>query len=302
MAGGTGDTLIAGPWEHRKVVANGIRFHVTLGRREDLTRPLVLLVHGFGQFWWTWRHQLPVLDQAGYRVAALDLRGYGASDKTPHGYDPRTTATDVAGVVRSLGHRTAVLVGHGWGGMTAWDTAAHAPAQVAALATVAAPHPLAFPWRTTWRHLAFCQLPLLPEQRLMAANSTYLATLLGASTGPNGDQRDPEAARRYAQALHHWPSPQRALAYPRTFIRHRFGSTARDHRRALRRGVDVSVLSVHGRADPLVPLAAMTAGGEHTRGPHQVVDLPGVGHLPHEESPVAVNAALLDWLATLDLT
>ena len=75
--------LIEGPWRHRELTANGIRFHLATGERFTRDRPLVLLLHGFGEFWWAWRHQLPVLDAAGVSVAALDLRGYGATDKTP---------------------------------------------------------------------------------------------------------------------------------------------------------------------------------------------------------------------------
>ena len=93
---------VDGPWEHRFVSANGARFHVA----EAGDGPLVLLLHGFPQFWWAWRHQMPALADAGYRVAAMDLRGYGACDKPPRGYDPLTLAADVAGVIRSLGERT----------------------------------------------------------------------------------------------------------------------------------------------------------------------------------------------------
>ena len=110
--------LPEGPWTHRQVAANGARFHVV----EAGEGPLVLLLHGFPMFWWTWRRQLPALAEAGYRAVAMDLRGYGGSDKTPRGYDPFTLSGDVAGVVRSLGSATATLVGHGWGGLLAWTT------------------------------------------------------------------------------------------------------------------------------------------------------------------------------------
>ena len=101
-----------GPWTHRDVSANGIRFHIV----EAGTGPLVILLHGFGQYWRSWRYQLPGLAQAGFRVVAPDLRGYGDTDKTPRGYDAFTLADDVAGLVRGLGERDAVLVGHGYGG------------------------------------------------------------------------------------------------------------------------------------------------------------------------------------------
>ena len=99
MAGaGVRDILLDGPWRHRDIAANGIRFHVALGEQFSPRRPLVVLLHGFGEFWWAWRHQIPALDAAGFSAAAMDLRGYGASDKTPSGYDPQTTAFDVTGV------------------------------------------------------------------------------------------------------------------------------------------------------------------------------------------------------------
>src|SRR5919108_3064010 len=107
--------LVEGPWTHRVVRANGIALHVA----ELGTGPLVLLLHGFPEFWWSWRHQLVGLAEAGYRVVAPDLRGYGASDKPPRGYDGYTLAGDIAGLVRALGERKAVLVGCGYGGLLA---------------------------------------------------------------------------------------------------------------------------------------------------------------------------------------
>ena len=89
--------LVDGPWTHRDVNANGIRLHIA----EAGTGPLVLLLHGFPEFWWCWRHQLVALADAGYHVVAPDLRGYGASDKPPRGYDAPTLAADVAGLVRA---------------------------------------------------------------------------------------------------------------------------------------------------------------------------------------------------------
>ncbi|MDQ2624503.1 MAG: alpha/beta hydrolase, partial [Actinomycetota bacterium] len=105
--------LVEGPWRHEFVPANGSRFHVAVAGPDDRETPLVVLLHGFPQCWWAWRHQIPALGAAGYRVAAMDLRGTGASDKPPLGYDAVTLARDVAGVIRSLGSQRAVVVGHG---------------------------------------------------------------------------------------------------------------------------------------------------------------------------------------------
>ena len=109
MAGNGGSPIyVDGPWSHRPVTANGTRFHIA----EAGEGPLVLLLHGFPQFWWTWRAQLEALSAAGYRAVAADLRGYGGSDKPPRGYDLITAASDAAGMVRALGEANAVVVGH----------------------------------------------------------------------------------------------------------------------------------------------------------------------------------------------
>ena len=117
---------IDGPWRHLEVHANGIRFHVVEAESSDASstpvteRPLVILLHGFGSFWWSWRHQLRGV--FGARVVAVDLRGYGGSDKPPRGYDGWTLAGDTAGLVRALGHKAATLVGHADGGLVCWGS------------------------------------------------------------------------------------------------------------------------------------------------------------------------------------
>ncbi|BCJ27685.1 hypothetical protein Asera_17930 [Actinocatenispora sera] len=120
--------LVDGPWTHRFVGANGSRFHVV----EAGTGPLVLFLHGFPETWYGWRHQLTALADAGYRAVAVDLRGYGASDKPPRGYDGYTMSADVDGLIRALGERDAVLVGHDLGGLVAWMAAAFHPRGYAA--------------------------------------------------------------------------------------------------------------------------------------------------------------------------
>jgi pimeloyl-ACP methyl ester carboxylesterase len=298
MAGaGVRDILIEGPWRHRDIAANGARFHVATGLSTTPDRPLVLLLHGFGEFWWAWRHQIAALDEAGFSVAAMDLRGYGASDKTPRGYDPQTTASDVAGVIRSLGHRSAVIVGHDWGGMAAWATAAFAPEQVKALVSVAAPHPLAFPWRRGLRQLAFFQVPLMPERRIMADDGAYIEELLRSRAAPGSAFLSSTDARHYRDALMLWPSPHCALEYQRIFVRNQFRRAGADYRRALRVPLTVPLLSVHGQADQLVPVSAMAAAEAQVNARHELISLPDVGHLPHEEAPSDVNRLLVSWLA-----
>src|ERR1700730_17690142 len=103
--------MLDGAWTHRFVSANGTRLHIA----EAGAGPLVLFLHGFPEFWGAWRDQITALADAGFRAVAVDLRGYGASDKPPRGYDGYTMASDVTGLIQALGERDATLVGSGHG-------------------------------------------------------------------------------------------------------------------------------------------------------------------------------------------
>ena len=229
----------------------------------------------------------------------MDLRGYGASDKTPRGYDPQTTALDVTGVIKSLGFSTAVLVGHDWGGIAGWTTLAYAADPVRAFVSVAAPHPLAFPWQVNLPTLAFFQLPLFPERRIMADDGLYIEEFLRGRAADGAGFLTAEEARHYRDALMLWPSPHCALEYQRMFVRNQIRSAGRDFRRALRQPKAIPLLSIHGQEDRLVPLAAMAAAERWLVARHDLISLPGVGHLPHEEDPPAVTTAIIDWLKAL---
>src|ERR1700748_929120 len=147
-------TRIDGPWRHLDVHANGIRFHVVEATSDgkDTTaptaQPLVIMLHGFGSFWWSWRHQLRGL--SGARVVAVDLRGYGGRDKPPRGYDGWTVAGGNGGLSGALGPSAAAL-GTSWaplrgqadGGLVCWATSVLHPRLVRAIAVVSSPHPAA---------------------------------------------------------------------------------------------------------------------------------------------------------------
>jgi pimeloyl-ACP methyl ester carboxylesterase len=292
---------VPGPWSHRRVAANGARFHVA----ELGDGPLVLLVHGFPEFWWAWRHQIPPLAEAGYHVAAMDLRGFGGSDKTPRGYDAVTVSGDIAGVVQSLGHRDAVVVGHGWGGYFGWSTAVLHPEHVRGLAVLGMAHPLRM--RDALRspaqiraaaHLFGFQVPLAPERRLVRAGGVEVERILRAWSAPGRDFPDDEAAARYRDALSIWPAPHCALEYHRWVVRSLVRTDGRRFAARMVERVTVPVLQIHGRLDPTV-LPATVAGSEaFAAGPYRRVELE-CGHYPHEELPEVVTGELLSWLATL---
>src|SRR5579872_2966894 len=127
-------------WQHREIVTNGIRMHyVTQGEG-----PLIVLLHGFPEFWFCWHNQIGFLADLGYTVVAPDLRGYNDTDKPRTGYDVPTLLADIAGLIQQLGYKSATIVGHDWGGALAWCLAIQYPNMAERLIIMNAPHPGAF--------------------------------------------------------------------------------------------------------------------------------------------------------------
>lgn len=287
--------LIEGPWRHRFVSANGARFHVA----EIGEGPLVILLHGFPQFWWSWRHQLVGLSAAGYRVAAMDLRGYGASDKPPRGYDTPTLAADVAGVIRSLGEPDAVVVGHDWGAWIAWSMPSMAPKVTRAVAAVSMPHPLrmraAMRRPAQLRALSYVgafQLPLLPERVVRRGDAVTKA--LHDLSGPGWPT--PEEVERYRTAIGIPFAAHSALEYYRWVVRSSVRGDGRRFAQSMRAPIGVPVLQVHGSLDPVLFARSARGSSRWVVGPYQWKQLDGVGHFVPEEAPETLNALLVDWL------
>lgn len=158
------------------VRVNGIELHyVTRG-----TGPLVLLLHGFPEFWYSWRHQIPALAEH-YTVVALDQRGYNESAKPEWGYETDVLVADVVEVIKALGYERAILVGHDWGGVVAWATAISYPQRIERLIVLNAPHPAIFAeqlrtnpeQRRKSLYMGFFALPFLPE--LLLSRNDYAA-------------------------------------------------------------------------------------------------------------------------------
>jgi pimeloyl-ACP methyl ester carboxylesterase len=308
----TGVVEIPGPWQHRYVAANGARFHVVEAARDrtDDKAPLVLLLHGFPEFWWAWRAQLPALAAAGYRAAAMDLRGYGGSDKPPRGYDPVTLAGDVSRVVKALGARRAVIVGQGWGGYVGWTAAALHPREVSGLCAVSAPHPRELlPLMLTGArsprtagavaHVLAMQAPFVPERRLSRAASTYVGDHLRSWSSPVSGFPDADVVRTYHDALRLWPAAHCALEYHRWLARSRLRPDGRRYNALMDPPITVPVCVVHGADDPAVPVGLAERSGRRVAAPFEAHVLPRTGHFPHEEDTEAFNATLLHWLGTL---
>ncbi|MGH2462001.1 MAG: alpha/beta fold hydrolase [Candidatus Limnocylindria bacterium] len=166
------------------VEANGIRFHAEV----DGEGPLVLLLHGFPQFSYMWRHVLPALAERGYRAVAPDTRGIGETGRPSRIADYRLQilGDDVAALIEALGERKAHLIGHDWGGLIAWETALAHPEVVDRLITVNGPPAHIAPrgWRARLRQLArswyafYFALPWSPERFLTRRHAAIMPRLV----------------------------------------------------------------------------------------------------------------------------
>jgi pimeloyl-ACP methyl ester carboxylesterase len=302
--------LVPGPWRHRFVAANAARFHVAEIEPDDAggsadapPAPLVVLLHGFPQNWWAWRAQLPALAAAGYRAAAMDLRGAGASDKPPSGYDMATLTQDVAGVIRSLGAQDAVVVGHGLGGIVAWSMAGLQPEVTRAVGAVSALHPVrmhassvvrAMLARSTARRLAFAQLPWFPERRMTRGD--LVARVLTEWGAP--DWASPDLVDTYRAAARIPFAAHSVMEILRWLVRSTPRVDGQRYLAAMRQPVRVPVLQVHGTADRAIPLRVASWGNG---APYRFESVPGAGHFLPEEAPEETTRLLLAWLERLDL-
>jgi pimeloyl-ACP methyl ester carboxylesterase len=266
--------------------------------------PLVLLLHGFPQVWWAWRAQLTALPAAGFRVVAPDLRGYGASDKPPRGYDLPTLSADVAALIKALGEQDAVVVGHDWGGLLAWTTAVLHPRSVRRLVVLSMAHPrrlrasmLDRRQRRASRYALHFQLPRLPERRLRRADDDPVAELMRHWSGPEWvDTPDfAEAVDRYRSALRIPQAAYGAMEYHRWAGRSQLRPDGLRYARRMAAPVTAPTLQLHGELDRCVLVSSARGSGRYVAGSYEWRQLPGVGHFPHEESPEKISRAIAGW-------
>jgi len=178
--------------QFKRRVGNNVTLHVAEAGPES--GRLVVLLHGFPEFWYGWRHQIDALAGAGYRVVVPDQRGYNLSDR-PGGraaYDLDLLAKDVLGLAKSLGRETFLLVGHDWGAIVGWWIASQYPGHLERFAALSAPHPAVWmdamrnlpEQRRRSRYVRVLRLPWLPEFLLRRRNFKALADALRKTRRP----------------------------------------------------------------------------------------------------------------------
>ena len=196
--------------EDTTIQTNGVRLHVMQAGPKN--GPPVVLLHGFPEFWYGWRKQIPALVASGYRVIVPDQRGYNLSDK-PAGikaYRLHELVNDVVGLIDTLDYQKVNLVGHDWGALVAWAMGIWQPARLHRLGILNVPHPAVIPrfltrdpeqLRRSWYVFAF-QLPWLPERLLTADNYRRAERILRGSGKTHTFTR--EDIEKYKQA---WSQP-----------------------------------------------------------------------------------------------
>lgn len=315
-----------GEWQSRTADVGGLRIHYV----EQGTGPLVLLCHGFPENWLSWRHQIPALAAAGYRVVAPDLRGFGET-AGPHevsAYDMPSLVEDLTGLMDALGEKTAVLVGHDFGASLAWHAALLAPQRFSALAILSVPYQPPGPVPPTqalrqamggrFHYMLYFQEPGVAEQDLEPQMARFLKSMYHTASAAAQPEWPQLAARAHATRLLDWlidakepPSwmteaefqyclaqfTRNGLARPLNWYRNLDATWARMKGFADAKITHPTVF-ISGALDPVTfgVRAAVDQMTVTVPGLRRRVTVPTCGHWTQQEQPQAVNRELLSFL------
>lgn len=269
---------------HHYADSNGVRIHyASVG-----TGPLVVMIHGWPDFWFSWHHQMAALSGS-FRVVAVDLRGYNLSDQ-PEGdaqYRFPLLLGDVAAVIRDCGVEKATVVGHDWGGAIAWGVAARMPAMVERLIICNLPHP-----RGLSRELAHnpAQQAASAYARVFQQEGSEKALsveLLLSIVGP----KDPEVKALYEEAFAKSNFKAMMAYYRQNYPRPPYEEDTSPVTK-----LAMPVLQFHGLDDPALLPGALAGTQEWIEQDWTLVTVPGAGHWVHHEAPALVSGTMLDWL------
>jgi pimeloyl-ACP methyl ester carboxylesterase len=293
---------------HGYAQVGDVRLHYAESGERD--RPLVLLLHGFPEFWYSWRHQLAALGER-FHAVAPDLRGYNLSDKPDKVEDYRIgkLMDDVTGLIRHFGARRAGVVGHDWGAAIAWALAEFFPDYVSKLSALQVPPGAVWAANMTWRqalaswYMLFFQLPRLPEWRIGAKDFAGLERMF-KTTARGGTFTDSDIALYKEMLKRRSVSGETsALTGGVNYYRANFSLLSRNLTSVSRRGkrprarVRVPTLFVYGERDAFVMPETVRDVGSYVDAPFREVRLARAGHWVQQEYPNEVSAALLGFLS-----
>lgn len=290
--------------EERFIATNGIKLHTMI---VGSGKPLILL-HGFPDFWYSWRKQIPVLSKD-FRVIVPDLRGYNKSSK-PEGVDNYSTSLlvkDILGLIEALGESKAVILAHDWGGHIAWNLAMMAPEKVSNLVIINCPHPVplleAF-WSMRFQQLQkswyvfFFQIPTIPEEILSRNNYEVLQRMiLGSITKQAFEEGD---MAKYIEA---WSQPGSLTAsinyYRANWNIRQIFSVKKEHQEGFIERfpkIKCPTLVIWGEQDIALDRSLTYGLEEYIEGPYKIVFHPEYGHWVHIEASELVNNAIKSFL------
>lgn len=285
----------------RTVQANGLTFTIDeAGQGDDVA----LLLHGFPESRYSWRHQLPLLAQMGWRAVAPDLRGYGDSSR-PKGrkaYRLEHLVEDTAGLFDAMGARRRLLIAHDWGALVAWVFAIEKRLPLDGLIIMNVPHPAAYArvirqgpaqWLKSW-YVMFFQLPVLPELALTAGGARAVGQ---AFRGMAVDKsRFPDAVLDHYRSNALQPGAVTAMV---NYYRANLGALGHYGRPGPK--IEVPTLMVWGEEDTALGVE-LTEGYEPLVADFTLERLPGVSHWVQQEAPEAVNERMARWLKAKGLS
>jgi pimeloyl-ACP methyl ester carboxylesterase len=258
---------------------------------------LVLLLHGFPEFWYSWRHQLAALSDE-YTVVAPDLRGFNWSDKPPHVADYKIDklVDDVLGLIRHFGHEKAAIVGHDWGAGIAWTLAEHYPEVIWKLACMQVPPPVMWQKNLTFRqalaswYMLFFQIPRLPEW-ILSRNDFALAEQLLRSAAANRAFFSDEEIEKYKES---WREPH---ALTSAINYYRANALAKIFKPKKPVKIKVPTLFIYGEKDTAVLPETVRNVKDAIDAHYEEVRIPESGHWVQQEAAEAVNDSLREFLA-----
>ncbi|MEM7537142.1 MAG: alpha/beta hydrolase [Chloroflexota bacterium] len=280
----TNTTSLFDQVEHGYANNGDIKLHyVAMG---DESNPLLVMIHGFPEFWYSWRNQIPVLAEQ-FRVVAVDLRGYNLSDqpKGVENYAMPVLASDIVAIIKHLGQEQAIIVGHDWGGMVSWRLAMFYPEMVERLIICNLPHPYGLA-----RELA-----TNPEQQ---KNSQYARNF----------QQEGYHTQMTAERLTQWITddearPHYLAAYQRSdfeamlhYYKANYPREPYEVPQSTEYRVKCPVLMIHGLEDQALLPGALNDTWQWLEQDLTLVTVPGAGHFVQQDAPEMVNRSMLMWL------